>query len=186
MGILKTFFLLIVILSFSSTAIHADDELILFHSDTCPHCIEVLDFVEKENLKEKTNLKDIESSEEGFREKYNKALEVCEVGHAGGYPTLYYQEECIFGKTNSIEKLSKIANIEESIRGETEKVEQHEPEEYVEQEELYEDEQNLPVEEEKPQDIGRETFPLWIKITMFIGPAIFLYVIYLIIKKLNI
>ncbi|GEM_PF-3459238 len=178
---------------FLNNVVNAQEEIILFHSDTCPHCIEVLEFVDKHNLEEEINLKEIEASEEGFDEKYDKALEICDTGHQGGYPTLYYNGECFFGKTNNIEQLSEIAGITE-VQGETEQTQEYQtPEETpptetpeVEEEWMDDNQEEDVDQEQNPAEFQREPMPIWITITMFIGPAVFLYIIYLIIKKLNI
>lgn len=151
----------ILFLICSLTNIKAEDEIILFYSDSCPHCHEVLDFLDENELE----IILYEENDEGFEKIYREHLDICNIQEdQAGYPTIYHNEECSFGKTNNIELLSNILDIK------GEKIETNENE----------DEEKINIVEFK-----KEPLPIHIIISMFIGPALFIYITYMIIKKLN-
>jgi hypothetical protein len=171
---LPTIFLLL------SNPVKAEEEIIFFYSDSCPFCHDVLEAIDEYQLDEKLNILKLEAGEENFTEIYHEHLGICDVPvHQGGYPTIYYNQECSFGKTNNINLLLELAQIEE-VKGEIDS-ELREREEDTAVEEI--EKINNPSETLPPMQ--KEPIPAWLIIPILVGPAIFIYIAYLMIKKLN-
>ncbi len=182
---MKKFYLFLVFAVFLllSNPIKAEEEIIFFYSDRCPFCHDVLEVIQEYELDEKLNLTKLEAGEENFSEIYHEHLEICDVPvHQGGYPTIYYNEECTFGKTNNINLLLELAGIEE-VKGEMDPDPIINEQEEIEEETEEEEENELQGARTTPRE--SEPIPIWLMITIFVGPAIFIYIVYLMIKKLN-
>lgn len=168
-------FLFLAVFLLLNNPIKAEEEIIFFYSNSCPFCHDVLEVIEEYQLDEKLNILKLEAGEENFTEIYHEHLEICRIPvHQGGFPTIYYNQECNFGKTNNINFLLEFADIEE-VMGEVD-------EEQIYQEETIEEDRNLA---ETLSPIESKPMPIWLMIPIIIGPAIFIYIVYIIIKKLN-
>lgn len=181
----KTIFLLIsfvIFLNVFNIVKGAEEEkLILFHSETCGYCKDVIEVIEKHNLMEILNLEMVEASEEGAAELFANSLEECDIDpNRSGYPTLYHGGECSIGSYNAIVTLLQSAGIEDPDFEETEidnDVTQ------IEQGETFRILEDLAILEQ--EDTEREPRPFWHYIVMIIGPAILVGITYFMIKKLD-
>lgn len=171
LGLMLSFFFLT-----AHNSIQANEELILFHSDTCGYCDQVIDVVEEHNLKEILGLKMIERSEEDFEEIFTSSLEECGLDpNRGGYPTLYHNGECSTGSISAVSTLLDLAGIE------------------IEEEEYEKDsdeEDKTPAnldqtEEEEKEEFEPEPRPLSHIFIMIIGPILLIGLGYFMIRKLN-
>jgi len=165
---------------FLNISVKAQDEIIFFHSDTCPYCTEVLEVIEENDLEEVLNIKIIERNDEGFSEIFIKSLEDCGMDpDRGGFPTLYHNGECSVGKINAVDTLLALAGIEVL-------------DEEMEEDEVDVDEDMTVIEEEERevfpleiQEFEREPRPITHILMIIIGPALLIGLGYYMIKKLN-
>ena len=155
--------------------INAEDEIILFHCNTCSNCTQVLEVIEENDLKNVLNINIIKIDDEDFNEIFRSALEDCgKDPNRGGHPTLYHNEECSVGRISVINTLLDLAGIEMLEGEEIEKVD--------------EDVTNLEEEMatlEEIEEFEREPRPFTHILIMIIGPALLIALGYYMIKKLN-
>ena len=172
----KTIIVLIAISTFflHYTVIKSQDNIILFHSDTCGYCKDLLAAIEESDLEEILEIKMIEANEEGFDELFASSLEECDIDRSrAGFPTLYHNGDCSIGSLNSINTLLELAGID------TQTIEDEENNQITELEEVTTLQDVTETVEETPSR------PFWHILAMLIGPAILLGIVYMMIKKLN-
>ncbi len=169
LGFMLSFFFLTAL-----NSIQANEDIILFHSDTCGHCAEVIEVINEHNLKEVLGLSMIERNEEGFSEIFTNSLEECGLNpDRGGYPTLYHNGECSTGSISVIDTLLDLAGIE--VQSEEEKDEEDKVD--TTPADL---EQTVEEEEFEP-----EPRPLSQILIMIVGPILLIGLGYFMIRKLN-
>lgn len=170
---MKLFALILSFLFFLNySSVNAQDEIILFYSDTCNYCKEVFTAIEEENLDEKLEIHMANSDEDGFRDLFTRSLEECGLNpDRGGYPTLYHNGDCSVGSTNIIATLYELGEID---------VEIDEDENDDERVTFAEENNDNEVEIREP-----EPRPFSHYIVMIVGPAILLALGYFMIRKLN-
>ncbi len=168
---------------------NANEGLILFYSETCGYCKQVLQVIEENNLEEILDLEMIEANEEGFKEIFAVALKDCgRDPDRGGYPTLYHNGNCSIGATNSIETLLELAdatktgesNQEDVLGDDTNLTDEKNEEEEVEEERTLEEITHQ--EDERIEPVPR---PFTHILMIIIGPALLIALGYYMIKKLN-
>ncbi len=166
--------LTIVLFSFFYTLTNAQDNIILFHSNNCAYCKDLIAGIEEKNLNEILDIQMLEASEEGFQEIFYKSLDECEINREkAGYPTLYHDGECSVGSLNAMNTLLELAGIENT------EVVDEENEQITEAEEIR-TLSDITLEEEEI-----EPRPIWEFIAMLVGPLALIGLTYFIIKKLN-
>lgn len=171
MKYLTTYILFFVISLFTYGLINAQDEIILFHSDSCPHCTEVLKVIEENDLNDALNINIIERDDDGFNEIFRESLEDCgRDPDRGGYPTLYHNGECSVGRISVVNTLLDLGGIE-IIEEENEEVEA--------------DITIVEEENEEVEEYERDPRPFTHILMMIIGPALLIALGYYMIKKLN-
>lgn len=90
-----------------------EDNYYLFVGATCPHCKTVEEFIDKNNVKDKLNIKIVEVTQNIDNQPfYEEAKKNCNKPDITGVPVLYHQDECIIGDTPAIEKLKEAGGIE--------------------------------------------------------------------------
>lgn len=177
----KTLLFLIAFFLFSTTTLYSEEKIILFHSETCGYCKDVIEVIEKHNLMDVLNLEMVEESEEGAAELFANSLEECDIDPSrSGYPTLYHNGECSIGSYNAIVTLLSFAGIEDP---DFEDIEIEEGITEIDQEETARILKDLAVLEQ--EETEREPRPFWHFVVMVIGPAILVGIAYFMIKKLN-
>ncbi len=167
--------LFVAISLMTHTLANAQDEIILFHSDTCPHCTEVLKVIEENELNDVLDINIIERDDDGFNEIFRESLEDCgRDPDRGGYPTLYHNGECSVGRISVVNTLLDLAGIE---------IPEEEKNEEIDEDVTVVEEEMRPLEE--VEEFEREPRPITHILMMIIGPALLIALGYYMIKKLN-
>ena len=160
------------------TTTNAQDNIILFHSNSCGYSKDLILAIEEADINEILEIEMMEASQEDFDEVFNKSLGECNIERSkAGFPTLYHNGECSVGSLNAMDTLLTLAGID--------------TEEEITEEEITESQQMTPTEEVRTlSEVEQEVFeveprPFWQILVMFIGPAILIGLAYFMIKKLN-
>jgi len=78
-------------------------KMTLFYSDTCPHCKNVSDFIEKNNLKTKIDFDEKEVSNQDNVQALLAVVQTCELPQDNiGVPFLWTGSECLSGDVDII------------------------------------------------------------------------------------
>lgn len=85
----------------------ADDDVILFFGEGCPHCEEVKREITNKELDKKVNIdmREVYNDRENV-DLFRSKLEVCGL-ESGGVPTLYLNKACYVGTIEVVEALEK-------------------------------------------------------------------------------
>jgi hypothetical protein len=174
---------LTIFFSFHNTT-KAQEDLILFHSDSCGYCKQVFNAIEENDLLEILDIYIIETSEDGFKDLFRASLEECgRDPDRGGYPTLYHNGECSVGSEETINTLLTLAGIVENDEEEiTTEEETMVEEEIDEEEEVRTLEEVTPIQENQTEVEPR---PFSHILMIILGPALLIALGYFMIKKLN-
>ncbi|MFH8080872.1 MAG: hypothetical protein QXO84_03275 [Candidatus Aenigmatarchaeota archaeon] len=88
-----------------------DDGILFFYSTTCPHCKNVEDFIQENNLESKIKIikKEVNYNQKNFLEltQYAKS---CGVNYIG-VPFVYYKGKCYVGETEIINLLKNVTGV---------------------------------------------------------------------------
>jgi hypothetical protein len=171
------FLIAVFFFSLNYTITNAQDNIIIFYSNSCGYCKDLFEAIEEEKIDEILEIQRIEASEEGFQEIFTQSLEECDLDpNKGGYPTLYHNGECSVGSLNAINTLFELAGIEKNedvIESETEN-------------QIAETEEDRTLSEvDETEDFEIPKRPFWQILAMLVGPAILVGIAYFMIKKLN-
>ena len=91
-----------------------DEMITYFYGDTCPHCKELEEFIDKNDIKNKLPLEEKEVFEnQANGRELAKAAQSCGINTDSiGVPLLYAEGKCIFGTPDSIAYLSRRIGLE--------------------------------------------------------------------------
>ena len=160
------------------TTTNAQDNIILFHSNSCGYSKDLIMAIEEADIDEILEIEMMEASQEDFDEVFNKSLGECDIERSkAGFPTLYNNGECSVGSLNAMNTLLTLAGIDIN--------------EEITDEVIEENQQMTPTEEIRTlSEIEQEVLeieprPFWQILVMFIGPAVLIGLAYFMIKKLN-
>ncbi len=101
--------IIVIILIFLAMAL-SQGRMILFYSDTCPHCENVDRFIVENNIKDKIKFRELEVSNSKANSQllYNKAKKCgLYIDDGIGVPFFFDGENCILGDEDIINFLSK-------------------------------------------------------------------------------
>ncbi len=163
----------IILFLTNSTLTKAEENIVLFYSDTCEYSNEVFEAIEEEELDEQVEIYMVEAGEDGFNDFLRSSLEDCDLNpDRGGYPTLYHDGECSVGAPSVIASLYELADIEFEN----------------EQKDDTDEERLTPMEMEETSEAEKqevEPRPFYHYILMVLGPIGLIALGYSMIKKLN-
>ena len=187
MKYLRYIFIFLVAFLLTNNVSKAEEEIILFLSDTNEESIQIVETIEEKKLNKILNILIVEVNDDNFEEITTELSEDCD-WEAGRdvFPTLYYNEECTTGVsniTNTLDVLAETASSNEE--DESQEIIDENDEEDIKKSQEEEKERTLDEVvdiQEKPEPEKR---PFYHYIIMVIGPALFLGLGYFMIKKLN-
>ncbi len=175
---MKKFLAVLITMSlffFHYTTINAQDNIILFHSNSCGYSKDLIMAIQEAEIDEILTIEMVEASEEDFDEIFNKSLEECNIQRSrAGFPTLFHNGDCSVGSLNALNTLFDLAGIERNEEFEEQDIEQ-----------MTEIEEIRTLSEIEQEVFEVEPRPFWQILVMLIGPAILIGLAYFMIKKLN-
>ncbi|MDD4122705.1 MAG: hypothetical protein PHO23_00230 [Candidatus Pacebacteria bacterium] len=91
-----------------------DPDMILFYSQSCPHCHNVNNFIKENNIDEKINILQLDASGK-YNELFVEKVKECNLDSQGyGVPFLFYNPEdkgCVMGDTPIIDFLKDYLSL---------------------------------------------------------------------------